>query len=243
MRVPHASGEPVVEAWTEIDVTTVLEYLKVLGRVRPAVVAVDGRSGAGKSTLTRRLVAAVPNAASVATDDIAWQYSMFDWAPELISDVIEPFRLGHPVCYRPPGWSRKYRPGAVTVEASRSLLIVEGVGSSQRGLASALDAAIWVQSDTDTARALGIERDIAGGMNGDRAASIAFWDEWAAAEESFLANDALPGHALTRSLQACPLPSGQGSIGNLASQLARNVSRRRRWVVVRLVSEFATRET
>jgi hypothetical protein len=53
-----------------------------------------------------------------------------------------------------------------------------------------IDAAIWVQSDADAARQLGIERDIANGLNGDRDAAIAFWDEWAAAEERLLEDEA-----------------------------------------------------
>jgi uridine kinase len=190
VRVPDGSGEPVAASWTEGDVTTLLGHLEVLKGEHPAVVAVDGRSGAGKSTLARRLVIAVPDAALVATDDVAWHFSMFDWTAELVSNVIVPVRRGQPVRYRPPGWITKNRPGAVTVEASCSLLIVEGVGSSRRELTDVIDAAIWVQSDVDTARQQGIERDIASGVNGDRDASIAFWDEWAVAEECFLEYEA-----------------------------------------------------
>ena len=188
--MPDGSGEPLAPSWTEGDVTALLGHLEVLEREHPAVVAVDGRSGAGKSTLARRLVTAVPGAALVPTDAVAWHFSMFDWTAELVSNVIVPVRRGQPVRYRPPGWISKNRPGAVTVEASRSLLIVEGVGSSQSGLTDVIDAALWVQSDADVSRKLGIERDIANGVNGDRDASIAFWDEWAAAEERFLEYDA-----------------------------------------------------
>lgn len=183
------SGEPIVEGWTSIEAEALLDHLRLDRGSRPLVVAVDGRSGAGKSTFARRLAAAVPDAAVVATDDIAWHYSMFDWSAALISYVIEPVVRGEGVDYRPPGWVAKNRPGSVTVAPSRSMLVIEGVGSSQRGLTGSIDAAIWVQSDARSARELGIARDIASGVNGDAAASIRFWDDWAAVEEPFLEED------------------------------------------------------
>lgn len=104
MRVPGGSEEAMVRIWTGVDVTTLLRYLDVLRPAQSAVIASDGRSGAGKSTLASIFAAAVPEAAVVATDDVAWHYSMFDWTAELITNVIGPVRLGQPVRYRPPGW-------------------------------------------------------------------------------------------------------------------------------------------
>lgn len=188
--MPAGSGEPVVDEWTEVGVDAVLDQVGVLGRQQPMVLAVNGRSGAGKSTLATRLLAAAPAAALVATDDVAWHYSRFDWAAELITAAIEPVRRGRPVHYRPPGWVLKNRPGAVIIEPGTRLLIIEGVGSSQRALGEMIDAAIWVQSDAEVARERGIARDAASGVNGDHQAATAFWDEWAAEEEPFLAADA-----------------------------------------------------
>ncbi|HEU5487111.1 MAG TPA: hypothetical protein VFU98_19570 [Microlunatus sp.] len=209
MRVPEGSTEPEVDSWAELEVSALLGHLGVLNRPEPVVVAVDGRSGAGKSTLARHLTAALTDAALVSTDDIAWHFSMFDWAAELIANIVEPVRRGEPVSYRPPGWVARDRPGALTVAADRSLLVIEGVGSSQRALTGALDAAVWVQSDVAAARRLGIERDVAGGVNGDRAASIAFWDEWAAAEGPFLEREApwSRAHAMVAGVPVA-VPSG-----------------------------------
>ncbi|WP_197679191.1 uridine kinase family protein [Auraticoccus monumenti] len=179
----------MVTTWAEVDVATLLRVLGLPRPDRTAVVAVDGRSGAGKSTLTARLVAAVPGSAVVATDDVAWHSSMFGWAEDLRTSVVEPVLRGERVRHRPPGWVERGRPGAVTVEAGRSVLLVEGVGASQRVLADVLDAAVWVQSDVGAAFALGIERDVASGVNGDRDASVAFWHAWAVAEEPFLEAD------------------------------------------------------
>ncbi|MFT3860969.1 uridine kinase family protein [Micropruina sp.] len=186
MQLPDGTSEPPIDAWHDVTVTSLLARLGVLRGDRPVLVAVDGRSGAGKSTLARRLADAVPDAAVVATDDIAWNLSMFDWARELATNVLIPVRRGQSVRYRPPGWITHDRPGAVVVPAARSLLIVEGVGSSQAALAHLLDAALWVQSDAAVARRLGLARDIASGANGDEPASVAFWDEWGAAERVFL---------------------------------------------------------
>lgn len=176
-------------SWQEVDVSTLLRALGVPRPGRTAVVAVDGRSGAGKSTLTAQLVGAVPGSAVVATDDVAWSWTMFGWAEELRTCVVEPVLRGEAVHHRPPGWVQQERPGAVTVAAGCPVLFVEGVGASQRALSGVLDAAVWVQSDADAAFTLGIERDVASGVNGDRDASVAFWHEWAAAEVPFLEED------------------------------------------------------
>ncbi|MFT4229226.1 MAG: hypothetical protein QM602_02940 [Microbacterium sp.] len=74
----------------------------------------------------------------------------------------------------------------MTVPRDLSLLIVEGVGSSQIALRGAIDAAIWVQSDASAARESGIARDTATAVNGDPEETVRFWDEWAAEEEPFL---------------------------------------------------------
>ena len=187
--VPDGSAEPVVHAWTPIEPEALLARLGIATHT-PAVLAVDGRSGAGKSTLAAQLAAVVPDAAVLATDDVAWHHSMFGWARDLIDHVVTPFRRGSAVHYRPPGWVAKGRSGALSIPPNRSLLIIEGVGSSQRAMTAALDASVWVQSDAPTARVRGIERDVASGVNGDRTASIAFWDAWMNEELPFLEQDA-----------------------------------------------------
>ena len=114
---------------------------------RPGVLAVDGRSSSGKTTLSRRIAEAVPNTAVVHTEDVAWWHAAFDWAGLLAAGVLEPVRAGRAVAYRPPAWDARHRPGAVSVPAGVTLLVVEGVGSSRRDLAHLLDASVWVQSD------------------------------------------------------------------------------------------------
>ena len=144
------------------------------------MIAVDGRSGAGKTTLAQRLAAARPGAAIVHTDDIAWFLARFDWVEEMRAGVLEPFRRGEPVAYRPPPWDERGRPGAVEVPAACELLVLEGVGAARAELADLVDVAIWVQSDRAVARERGIERD-----GGD----VPGWDEWQAEEVPFLERD------------------------------------------------------
>lgn len=189
LRMRPGSAEPAVTAWEPVSAADLLAAVTGRGP-GPRVIAVDGRSGAGKSTLASLLAAATPRAAVVSTDDVAWNHSMFDWAEDFRSSIIGPVRAGLAVDYRPPGWVAHRRPGSVRVEPARSLLVVEGVGSSQRAMRELIDAAIWVQSDAAVARDLGIARDTASGVNGDHHQAIAFWDEWMAAEDPFLEREA-----------------------------------------------------
>ncbi|WP_235013063.1 uridine kinase family protein [Arthrobacter sp. SLBN-100] len=126
---------------------------------RPWIVAVDGRSGAGKTTLVDRLLALVPDSDVVHTDDVAWHLSFFDWAHELRDGVLEPLLQGDAVHYRPPGWVARERPGAIALPAGRSVVWVEGSGSSRQALSDLIDASIWVQCDNLEARRRLLARD------------------------------------------------------------------------------------
>jgi hypothetical protein len=154
------------------------------GQGHGLVVAIDGRSGAGKSTVAERLAARLPRSAVVHTDDIAWSESFFDWGAILLEGVIEPFRSGHAVSFRPPAWDRHGRPGEISVPAGTQVLLVEGVGSGRRALAAHLDAVVWVQADMRESERRGVDRDGAG-----RSDPQEFWDRWQAEEMPFLARD------------------------------------------------------
>ncbi len=185
MQAPHAvgqtgavelpDGEPDCGPWRTVAVA---DLYAALGR--PRVLAVDGRSGSGKSTLVARLVATVPGAAVVHTDDVAWHHDFFEWAELLAAGVLAPWRAGHDVSYRPPAWVARGRAGAITVPSGAALLVVEGVGAGRRALGPFVDALVWVQTDRAVATRRGLHRD-----GGD----VAFWDEWEARERPFLAAD------------------------------------------------------
>lgn len=176
--------EPLAGPWRGCSVGQVVHEL--LGdefAPGPRVLAVDGRSGSGKSTLADRIASVVDGSAVVRSDDVAWWESFFDWDRLMVDGVLEPFRRGRQVRFRPPAWERRERAGAIEVPASVTLLVVEGVGVSRRSMMAWVDAAIWVQSDPAEARRRGIERD--GGTD----EAVAFWDEWDAEERAFLAAD------------------------------------------------------
>lgn len=169
-------GEPDFGPWRDVPAA---DLAALLGR--PRVLAVDGRSGSGKTTLVRRLVEAVPGAAVVHTDDVAWHHDFFDWVDLLADGVLAPWRSGVDVAFVPPGWTARGRTGAIEVPAAASMLVVEGVGAARRALAPLLDATVWVQTD----RSVGLYRALAR----DGAEHRAFWDEWEARERPFLAED------------------------------------------------------
>ena len=77
-----AAGEPVA-IWRSVTFGWLVDDL--LGRLAPGgmrqVLAVDGRSASGKTSFDLRLIEALPDAALVSTDDIAWNESMFGCGP------------------------------------------------------------------------------------------------------------------------------------------------------------------
>lgn len=105
---------------------------------------------------------------------------------ELTEGVLDPWRRGESVSYRPPGWVARHRPGAVEVPYA-PVLLVEGVAAGRQELADVADLVVWVQSDLDIARARGVDRDVE--MGWERVAAEEFWDEWAAIVDPFLAVD------------------------------------------------------
>ncbi len=101
-------------------------------RARPAagrilVVAIDGRSSSGKTTLAARIAAAIPASAVVHTDDIAWEHSRFGWA-DIARRVLEAVQGGAALSFRPPGWDKRGREGAICVPRGTELLLLEGIG-------------------------------------------------------------------------------------------------------------------
>ena len=62
--------------------------------------------------------------------------------------------------FSPPAWAKHGRDGAIEVRAGLDLVIIEGVGASQRELSDLVDATVWVQSDFAAAETRGIARDL-----------------------------------------------------------------------------------
>lgn len=186
--------EPEVENWelvTDDELRAHVEHLLPPGPNH--LILVDGRSGSGKSTFARRL-ASLLEGQVVHTDDIAWNYDIIDWDGALMQGVIEPWRAGQDVSYKPLGWIRMGRDGAVEAAAS-PILVVEGVGAGRKSLAELADLVVWVQSDNEQARTRGIERDMQEGERSERVEAERFWDEWMSTETPYLNEERSWEHA------------------------------------------------
>ena len=172
--------------WRRVDDHELRALLtRLLPRGR-GVLLVDGRSGGGKSTFAER-AAALLSGAVVHSDDLAWHHDPMAWDDLAVDHVIEPWRRGEDIDYRPPGWVARGRDGSVTVPADVGVIVLEGVGAGRASLAAHADAVVWVQSDRDEARERGLRRDVELGRTREEAER--FWDEWMWAEEPFLAHD------------------------------------------------------
>ena len=189
MTLTLPAGEPAAGPWRAVpEEEFVALLLEAAGAPagRPRIVAVDGRGASGKSTLAGRLHRRVSRSAVVRTDDIAWHEPYFAWGHLLADHVLRPVHRGEAVSFRPPAWVRRGRDGSIDVPAGLDLLVVEGVGASQREFSGLVDATVWVQSDFAAAEERGIARDVALGVNGNAEETVAFWHEWMAEELRFL---------------------------------------------------------
>ncbi len=193
--------EQAFSVWEEVPLAelaaTVFELAQLrhlrAGAYGPAIIAINGRSGAGKSTLALALAEVAKTRGSEAVileaDDLMWWEPMWQWAHIAIDGVFEALRRGQGVKLTPPQWKARGREGAIIIPDSTDLLIFEGVGSSQTPFSEYLDAAVWVQSDHEVARRLGLERDIRDATNGNAEESAEFWDRWDESERAFLEED------------------------------------------------------
>jgi uridine kinase len=205
--------------WRRVDDD---ELRAILTRLLPdtrAVLLVDGRSGSGKSTFAER-AAALLGGAVVHSDDLAWHHDAVAWDDLAITHVIEPWRRGEEVDYRPPGWVARGRDGSVRVPEKVRVLVLEGVGAGRASLAAHADAVVWVQSDRHEARERGLRRDVELGRT--RAEAEDFWDGWMAAEEPFLADD----RPWDRADVVVNASSGDGSWGSRAGSTTLALRRR-----------------
>lgn len=219
-------GEPAAGPWRVVPLGVFARSLaEAVGTPagRPLVIAVDGRGGGGKTALAERLGRAMPPAAVVHSDDVAWAHSRFGWDDLMAAGVLRPLHAGGPVHYRPAGWDRDGRAGHIEVAAGLSTVIVEGVGVSRRGLAPLVDVVVWVQSDFGEAKRRGMRRDMAE-LGRDEDEALRVWDEWEAEEVPFLLDDqpwqrahfivgtasSLPHDAETEVVVSPPLRIGSG---------------------------------
>jgi len=113
-----------------------------LGAVR--LVAIDGPSGSGKSSFADGLLADLPDAALIRTDDFATWDDPVSWWPRLVAGVFLPLAQGRPGRYRRTEWSggTPYPGDYVTVPVPR-VLLVEGVSAGRRSIRPRLSYLVW----------------------------------------------------------------------------------------------------
>jgi|SRR6478735_5912189 len=172
--------------WRHVDDAELAELLRRLLGDGRSVLLVDGRSGGGKTTFAER-AARLLEGAVVHSDDLAWNHDAVAWDELAVRHVLEPWRRGEAIDFRPPAWVTHGRDGAVTVPEGVRVLVLEGVGAGRASLAAHADAVVWVQSDRLEARERGLRRDVELGRTTEEAEQ--FWDGWMGAEEPFLAAD------------------------------------------------------
>ncbi len=181
VRTSPGSSEQITTEWQPL---TAGEMLPRPPRGQAAglrIIAVDGRGLGGKSTPAGRPRVATGSAV-VHTDDVAWNYSMSDWAEAPIDNVLQPVRAGQDVRYRAPGRGCHQREQTIDVPAGTDTVFVERVCAGCRDVTALVDAIMWVQSGAADARDRGIARDVALGSLGDLAACRTLWEHWTAAE-------------------------------------------------------------
>jgi hypothetical protein len=153
------------------------------GPHRVKLIAVDGHSASGKTTLAGRLATALPRAAVLHSDDLAWHHSVFGWRDLLLDGVLGPLRAGEAVDYRPPPWVERERPGSIRIAADTEIVVLEGVGASRLDLTDVVDAAVWVETDEPERARRDEERIAAGEVTRE------VYESWMAVENPFIAGD------------------------------------------------------
>lgn len=165
------------------DIRTFIDLARDIGSCSGPVrlVGVDGCGGAGKTTFAGRLSHALGDVPVVHTDDFASHDVPTEWWPRMLHDVIEPLLRGESASYHPYDWAAR-RPADITITVEpHEVVLVEGVGATRRAWRDRLTLRVWVDCPRDLRLARGIERD------GEELR--AFWLEWMAAEDVYVADE------------------------------------------------------
>jgi para-aminobenzoate synthetase len=161
----------------------------------PVIIAIDGRSGAGKTTLAIELAARLREHRKVSLfhlEDIypGWN-GLAAGIERYVTTVLAPLRRGEAAEWVSWDWEKHYD-GTARVTLPAEIVIVEGVGAAAKAARPLLDAVIWAESSDDDRRTRALSRD--------GSTYEPFWDQWAAQEQEWLAEDAVQEHADVRVL-------------------------------------------
>ncbi|WP_346927582.1 aminodeoxychorismate synthase component I, partial [uncultured Arthrobacter sp.] len=156
----------------------------------PVIIAIDGRSGAGKTTLAIELAARLREHHKVSLfhlEDIypGWN-GLAAGIERYASTVLAPLHRGEPADWVSWDWTAHYD-GDTRTTLPAEIVLVEGVGAAAEAARPYLAAVIWADSPEQDRRRRALARD---GESYEP-----YWDEWAAQEQEWLAQDDVPGHA------------------------------------------------
>ncbi len=128
-----------------------------------------------------RLAHHLGNAPVIHTDDFASWDNPIGWWGRLEDEVLGPVERGEwPVGFRAYDWVARRLGEWREIQAS-DVILLEGVSSSRKAVASRLTLTVWVEASRDRRLARGIERD--------GAAMRAQWEQWMAEENAHFASD------------------------------------------------------
>jgi uridine kinase len=127
------------------------------------IIAIDGPAGAGKTTLAATLSLALAQDFSISVihmDDLypGWDQALGEELTESLIWITDCHKAKRELSFAPFNWSSNSF-GPTCSYASTTLLILEGVGSSQLAIQERLSTSIWLDLDPEAGFQRVVERD------------------------------------------------------------------------------------
>lgn len=163
-----------INLWSQESLSNLA--FKMPNNIPKPLILIDGAAGSGKTTLAKKLVD-ILNANLVHTDDVSWCADPIHWDNEMLDGIINPWLNGEKVAYKPTGWLKEKRSGAIDVDPNKAL-IIEGMGACRKVLRLIAAYSIWVETESSIARERVVQRDLANGENGGTVESITKFADW-----------------------------------------------------------------
>ncbi len=163
-----------INTWSEESLSNLA--INISNIMPNPLILIDGVAGSGKTTLASKL-ADILNANLVHSDDVSWCADPIHWDDEMIAGIVNPWRGGNNVAYKPTGWIKENRSGTIDVTPNKAL-VIEGMGASRKTLRTIATYSIWVDTEPQIARERVVQRDLANGENGGTIESITEFANW-----------------------------------------------------------------
>ena len=157
-----------------------VEKIQAASEKGPPRIVIDGPSGAGKTSFAQGVVEQL---ARLGVD--ALHLNVEEWTPgwhglAAARPTTEALLAGDQDSYRRWDWTRGHWADPVAVEAKKPW-VLEGCGALTATTAALADLTVWVETDPETAKRRGLERD--------GAAYAPFWQIWNEQEQRHWAHE------------------------------------------------------